>query len=169
MADLGIKRKRTVNPRLLDDDNMSSDAIKRRKLEALKTTSQIQHEVGTSHASHPATQSIGRWASVETVHDDEDTACHNAGSPKNSSTILESANDNNNIPDTTQLRGTDGLRVDRQEPETEEQAETDDDELSKSKFKNTILTMTYSYYYFQHVCKRIGDRKFTPSFSPTSK
>lgn len=138
--DVGNKRKRTINPRILDDNNMSSDAIKRRKLEALKSTSQStsqsQHEIGTSHASQPATQSTGRQASVETVHDDEDTACRNAGSPKNSSTILESANDDDDTSG-TQPEGTGGPQVDRQEPETEEQAETDEDELSKSKFKNT--------------------------------
>lgn len=138
--DLGIKRKRTVNPRLLDDDNMSSDAIKRRKLAALKSSSRTQHEISGVSTSQPTTQSTtqstSRRASVETVHDDEDTACHNAGSPKNSSTILESANDDDDISG-TQLGETDGLRVDRQEPETEEQAETDEDELSKLKFKTT--------------------------------
>jgi hypothetical protein len=105
--DLGIKRKHTVDPRLLDDDNMSSDAIKHPKLEALKSSSRTQHEISGVGTSQPTTQSTSRRASVETVHDDEDMACHNAP------------------------------RVDRQEPETEEQAETDANELSKLKFKKT--------------------------------
>jgi hypothetical protein len=46
--DLAIKRKQTVNPKLLDNDNMSIDAIKRCKVEATKTTTQTQPKPSTN-------------------------------------------------------------------------------------------------------------------------
>jgi hypothetical protein len=37
-SSLSAKRKRTINPKLLDDNNMSLDAIKRRKMELSSST-----------------------------------------------------------------------------------------------------------------------------------
>jgi hypothetical protein len=139
---LPTKRKRTINPKLLDDDNVSSDAVKRRKVEALKSTTRAQIS-GTSatsqfssrpQSSQPTTQSkpSSRQASVEAVHDDNNTTCHNAGIPRNPSTILESVDDDNNDMYVAQ-HATGAQRVGGEETEPEEQAETDDDELGKSR------------------------------------
>jgi len=121
---LPTKRKCTINPKLLDDDNVSSDTVKRRKVEALKSTTRAQISTSATsqsssrpQSSQPTTQSkpSSRQASVEAVHDDNDTTCHNAGIPRNPSTILESVDDEG------------------EETEPKEQAETDDDELGKSR------------------------------------
>ncbi len=114
------KRKRTINPKLLDDDNVSHDAIKRRKLEALK--SGLRTQISTSQSSNNTSQksSTSRHASVEAVVDDEINDRHNAGSPKNPNTILELADDDDEI------RVTDAKRTaeeKRKEEETEDEPE----------------------------------------------
>ena len=117
--DLPNKRKRTVNPKLLDNDNMSLDAIKRRKVEATKTVTQTQPKPSTS-----------RQASVEVVNDDNDISCHNSGTPTNPNTILESAN--NDDADVIYVAPSQAAaQAERKEAETEEEPEeTDEDELS---------------------------------------
>jgi hypothetical protein len=127
-----------VNPRLLNDDNMSSDAIKRRKIEASKSTTKIQITSQSLHKSSPTTQSkptTARQASVEAIHDDNNNTCHNAGSPKNPSTILESVDDDEDIYVTQPA--IDAHQVEGLESETEESAETNEEELGKSPFVNT--------------------------------
>jgi len=129
-----------VNPRLLDDDNMSSDAIKRRKIEASKSTARIQMTSQSLHGSSPATQpkpTTARQASVEAVHDDDNSTCHNAGSPKNPSTILESIYDDEDIYVTQPAMDADQVAETEEPAETKEPAETNEEELSKSPFVNT--------------------------------
>jgi hypothetical protein len=128
------KRKRTINPKLLDDDNMSHDAIKRRKLEASKSVprTQISTSQPSNNISNSTTQpksSTSRRASVEAVEDDEVINRRNAGTPKNPNTILESADDDDDIY-VTDAKGTPEEK--RKEVETEDEPEeTDEDELSK--------------------------------------
>ena len=149
--DVPNKRKRKVNPKLLDDDNVSSDAVKRRKVEALKSTTRAQISTSATaqsssrpQSSQPTAQSIpstSRQASVEAVHDEGDITCYNAGTPRNSSTILESVDDNDDDIYEAQ-HATDAQQV--KEKETEELAETDDDELGKTSFR-TLLTTEYIF------------------------
>jgi hypothetical protein len=81
--DLPAKRKCTTNPKLLDDDNVSQDAIKRRKKES---------EVASSSKTNLSRTSTCQ-ASVETVADEDDITCRNAGQPKNRNVIIESTDD----------------------------------------------------------------------------
>ena len=87
MPDIQNKRKWIVNPKLLDSDNMSINAIKHCKVEAMKTVTQPQTQ------PKPFTS---QWVSVEVVKDN-DMCCHNAGTPTNPNIILESANDEDGI------------------------------------------------------------------------
>ena len=77
---LPTKRKRTLNPKLISEDNVHHDAVKRRQ--ALQ-----------SHKTSGATSRSSRRASVEAVDDPEDRALRNAGPPKNPNSILEATND----------------------------------------------------------------------------
>lgn len=123
------KRKRTINPKLLDDDNMSHDAIKRRKLEASK--SGLRTQISTSQSSNNTSQksSTSRRASVEAVVDDEINDRRNARSPKNPNTILELADEDDEIS-VTDAKHT--AEEKRKGVETEDEPEeTDEDELSK--------------------------------------
>jgi hypothetical protein len=145
---LPTKRKSTINPKLLDDNNVSSDAVKRRKVEALKATTQSQISTSATsqsssrpQSSQPTTQPkpSSRQASVEAVHDDNDITCHNAGIPRNPSTILESVDDDNDDMYVAQ-HATGAQQVGGEETEPEEQAETDDDELGKSRLRKLPTT-----------------------------
>lgn len=137
MSDLPQKRKRTINPRLLDDDNVSIDAIKRRKA-ASKSATQTTQASNSSNNPLPMqvmqqTPSASRRASVEAV-DDNAEVCLNAGSPKNGDTILESVDDDDddNGIDISQLKGKDAERTESKDTDTEDEPEeTDEDELSK--------------------------------------
>ena len=84
------KWKHTVNPKLLDDDNVSNDAIKCHKLKALKAKSvtQISAPQALSNVSH-SNSSTSRHASVKAVDDNENIHLPNAGSSKNTNTIIE--------------------------------------------------------------------------------
>src|SRR5258705_4035836 len=137
MPDIPDKRKRKVNPKLLDNDNMSIDAIKRRKVEATKTVKQPQTK------QKPSTS---RRVSVEVVEDD-DIGCHNAGTPTNPNTILESANDDDDDGIyVTASAGQAAERAKTKEAETEEELEeTDEDELGMAIFdRRRKLTLTTS-------------------------
>lgn len=124
--DLAIKRKQTVNPKLLDNDNMSIDAIKRRKVEATKTTTQTQPKPSTN-----------RQVSIEVVNDVDDIICRNAGITTNPNTILESANDDDNNIYAAPSQAAE--QPERKEAETEEEPEeTDEDELGMVVFDNVI-------------------------------
>jgi len=152
------KRKRTINPRLLNDNNVSSDAIKRRKLEALKSNLAMgQASSGSSstqQASVAATSSTNtvedlsfptpsvppstRQASVEIVDDDEDHLRRNAGAPKNPDTILESVDDDDDMDFTPLVSRKDQAAKKKQTEVVEESTEkepskkeTDNEELGK--------------------------------------
>jgi hypothetical protein len=107
---------------------VSHDAIKRRKLEALKSVLQISTSQALSNVSH-SNFSTSRRASVEAVDDNENI--HNAGTPKNPNTIIESVDDDGDDIYVTDTHGT--VREKGKEAETEEEPEeTDEEELSKS-------------------------------------
>jgi len=149
------KRKRIINPRLLDDDNMSSDAIKRRKLEVVKSamgqassgsssqpsvaaTTSSTNTVGDFSSTTPSVLPSTCQASVEIVDDDEDHFRCNAGAPKNLDTILESVDDDDNMDFTHHVPRKDRAAKKKQtefvEGSTEKEPrkkETDDEELGK--------------------------------------
>ena len=80
--ELPAKRKRTLNPKITDKNNVHEDTIKRRKL------------AQPAHPTQPTTSSAKQRScqpSVEEV-DDEDHTSHNAGQPRNPNAILEAAN-----------------------------------------------------------------------------
>lgn len=150
------KRKRTINPKLLDDDNMSSDAIKRRKLEAVKSamgqassgsssqpsvaaTTSSTNTMGDFSLTTPSVPPSTHQASVEIV-DDEDQFHPNVGAPKNPDTILESVDDDDddNMDFTPLVPRKDRAAKKKQteivEETTEKEAskkETDEEELGK--------------------------------------
>jgi hypothetical protein len=155
--DLRTKRKRTINPKLLDNDNMSSDAVKRRKLEALKfnqtsgplasssqsiaaTTSSPEpgaHLSSTAPSAPSTSAPSTRQASVETVEDDHDHFRPNAGTPKNPETILESVHDDDDTEFTPLVaRKREAKKkqtgvVDESSDKEPGKKETDDEELGK--------------------------------------
>jgi len=85
------KRKRTTNPKLLDDNNMSLEAIKRRKLES--------STVPAASTSKSSSAKPNRQASVEAIADEDDMRGRNAGHPKNPRLILESVDDDDDDDD----------------------------------------------------------------------
>ena len=138
---LPAKRKRTTNPKLLDNDNMSLDAIKRRKLESLTllaaSTSNLETTVSAQSSRNPS-----RQASVEAIADEDDMPRRNAGPPRNPRFILESTDDDDKesthpTPKKTQTHKT--KTPDRAANKAEScegenpKAESDDEELSKSR------------------------------------
>jgi hypothetical protein len=77
---LPSKRKRTLNPKLISEDNVHEDAVKRRQAQF--------------HSKTPGTTSLSsRQASVEAVDEPEDHIRRNAGHPKNPNSILEGTDD----------------------------------------------------------------------------
>jgi hypothetical protein len=90
---------------------------------------------------------------VEAIEDDVDITCHNAGTPKNPKSILESVGDDDNDDDDDiyVIKATKGtVRNKRKEKEieeelakkweeTEEPEETDEDELGKHKLDSYLL------------------------------
>ena len=147
-TDLPAKKKRSTNPKLLDNDNMSLDAINRRKLESstlsaastsnLKTTS-----VQSSRASSSTNPS--QQASVEAVGDEDDGVRRNAGRPKNPRFILESTDDDDEesthpAPEKTRTHKTKTPNHAENKVESREgpaggnsEEESDDEELSESR------------------------------------
>ena len=129
------KRKRTTNPKLLDDNNMSLEAIKRRKLES--------STVPAASTSKSSSAKPNRQASVEAIADEDDMRGRNAGHPKNPRLILESVDDNNNddesthpAPKKTQTQKKKTHHRDEKKAESCEEEnqkdESDDEELSES-------------------------------------
>ena len=93
-SDLPAKRKRTTNPKLLDDDNVSQDAIKCQKMQA--TSSLMIASTSNPDTASSSKQKSSRTscqASVETVVDENDITCHNAEQPKNPNVIIESTDE----------------------------------------------------------------------------
>jgi len=145
------KRKRTMNPKLLDVDNMSEEAIKHRTLAASKS-SHINHPPGEPPGSKASTsasslnnrpaqspfinssKASSRQASVENLDDKDDIICHNAGRPKNSKHILESTDDEDDIQQ-DQAPGPEQKKRQKKSttPEADEKQESDGEELGKPK------------------------------------
>jgi hypothetical protein len=72
----------TINPKLLDEDNVSTDALKRRKLTASKSVTQSTQSSNDTSPSARVTPSTSQQASIEVVDDDDDAGGHNAGAQK---------------------------------------------------------------------------------------
>jgi hypothetical protein len=136
--ELPAKQRRTTNPKLLDSDNISLDAIKWRKVEA-----STQSTTGTSKSSSVQLSESGsstkrsRQASVETVADKDDISHRNAGWPKNPNIILESTedeDDENTTPPKAPKIGTHKKQTTDSDIDNCEREESDDDEeeLGKS-------------------------------------
>ncbi len=133
--ELPAKRKRTTNPKLLDSDNISLDAIKRRKVEASKFST--HSTTGASKSSSVQLSESSRQASVETVADKDDISRRNARRPKNPNVILESTEDEDdeyetppNAPKTgTHKKQTTDVGIDNCE---REESDDDEEELGKS-------------------------------------
>jgi hypothetical protein len=96
-TDLPAKWRHTTNPRFLDDDNISPDAIKRRKLEASKSSNlESILSAKSSKISSEISRKSSCQASVESIADDSDYSRNNAGPPKNPRLILESSEEEDN-------------------------------------------------------------------------
>jgi len=140
------KRKRTVNSKLLDSDNMLGEAIKHRKLAASETShppgrtsgSKASTSASTNLNTRPAQPSYtnsskasSRQASVENLDDEEDILCHNAGRPRNSNHVLESTDDEDELQ---QDRTSTKEQKKPTTPEADEgEQESDSEELGKPK------------------------------------
>ena len=139
MPDLQLptKRKRTINLKLLDDNNVSTDAFKHCKLAALKSVTQHTQSSNNASSSAQVTPSTSQQASIEVVVDDGGAGGHNARSPKNADTILESVNDEgNDAINATQQKGKGAERAERKDIEMEDEPEeTDEDKLSKLRLR----------------------------------
>jgi len=98
------KRKRTTNPKLLDGNNMSLDAIRQRKLESSSlpaaSTSNLETTVSAQSSRASYSTNPSRQASVEDIADEDDVVRLNAGQPKNSRFILESTDNEDKDEDT---------------------------------------------------------------------
>lgn len=176
--DLPTKRKRTTNPKLLDNDNMSRDAVKRRKIEALKfnqtlgplasssqsiaaTTSSTNtgaHLSSTAPSAPSTSAPSTRQASVEIV-DNDDHFHPNTGTPKNPDTILESVHyddDTDFTPLVARKRETKKKQtevVDKSSDKEPGKKETDDEELGKL---NLLLPYKASNLFSRTSAKRLA-------------
>ena len=81
MPDLPTKRKRTINPRLLDDNNVSTDAIECRKVVASTSVTQPGQSSNDTTSSTRVAPSTSRQASVEAVDDDDARYCNAGDAP----------------------------------------------------------------------------------------
>jgi hypothetical protein len=146
-ADLPAKRKWMTNPKLLDNDNVSLDAIKRRKLESLSSTlptastSNLETTLSAQPSRTSSSTNSSQQASVETVADEDDMPRRNAGQPKNPRFILESTDDDDEdsthpAPKKTQTHKEKTLNCAENNVESSEKEipneESDDEELSES-------------------------------------
>jgi len=95
--DLQAKQKRTINPRLLNEDNISKDAIKCRKMEVTSSSLTISNPDTALSSKKKLSRTSAPQASVETVADEDDITCHKAGQPKNRNVIIESTEDEGEI------------------------------------------------------------------------
>ena len=85
--ELPQKRKRFLNAKLIPEDNVHEDAVKRRKLIAQPPSSQ---------STQPTAKLIPHRscsASVEAVDDEDYLSRQNAGRPRDPNTIIESVYD----------------------------------------------------------------------------
>ena len=110
-SSLLAKRKQTINPKLLNDDNMSLDAIKQWKM-ALSSSALPPSLLATStskssnlysktspQSSKSSSTTPSQQASIETVANEDDMSCRNAGWPKNLRFILKSMDDDDDDDD----------------------------------------------------------------------
>ena len=115
------KRKGITNPKLLDGNNMSLDAIRQRKLESSSlpaaSTSNLETTVSAQSSRASSSTNPSRQASVEDIADEDDVVHLNVRQPKNSRFILESTDDEDE--DT--------------HPAPKKTEESDDEELSESR------------------------------------
>ncbi len=86
-SELPQKRNHTLNAKLISKDNVHQDAIKHRKLMAKSTSSQLT-QLTAKLMLHRSCS-----ASVEVVDDQDNLYHHNAGTPRDPNTILESVYD----------------------------------------------------------------------------
>jgi hypothetical protein len=166
------KRKHKINPKLLNDNNVLSDAVPAPQSRSLEicyssptSTSATTQSSSRPQSSQPTTQSIpstSRQASVEAVHDEDDIACCNAGTPRNSSTILESVDDNDDNIYVAQ-HATDAQQV--KEKETEEQLRQMMMSLVSLVFECYSLQNIYLCTVSSAVAKGLAFKRFTHSFS----
>jgi len=134
--DLAAKRKRTTNPKLLDTDNISLDAIKRRKLE-LSNSSTQSSTTGTSKSSSVQLSESGSSTkhshqASETVADKDDTSHRNAGQPKDPE-ATEDKDDEIMTPVTPPKSSKTGTQTNSDEENCEKEgSDNDEEELGKS-------------------------------------
>lgn len=146
------------------------NAIKRRKMEASKTSSLTTASTSKSlnlDTTMSSKTSSPCQASVETVADEDNTACNNAGQPTNPNIIIESTDEEDDIysQHTAKKAPTKKKKPAKKAPETCDdetpKEELDEEELGKS------LELTCNeptLIILQPVCKRIGNRKYMPFF-----
>lgn len=92
-SDLGLpaKRKRTLNPKLTDDNNVHADAVKKRRLQhegSGKPTKQTTAQKKKKSSIQPSVN-VNRSPSIEEVEDEDTPLQRNAGPPKNPNAIIE--------------------------------------------------------------------------------
>jgi hypothetical protein len=137
-------RKRTLNPKLLDENNLDRDAVKKRKLladqlQSATAPSQANIAEGPSQPQKPAQfgkSTSSRQPTLEVIGDQDDATCHNAGKPRNSNVILEAADgSDDDLPSI--MRDSPSPVVDgNTSPDEEEEPskETDEEELGQLDF-----------------------------------
>lgn len=152
-AELPAKRKRILNHRLTDKNNIHEDAVKRRKTDSgelpkiskkpikksSQSTAQKQKHSPTASQKPPSRQS-----SIEVVEDEDDHIQCNAGPPRNPDSILEAANGGNdsfflNLAAAEKAAGGKKARVDAAEVDAEaiEIGDDSDEEDGDSKHEET--------------------------------
>ncbi len=176
--DLPTKRKRTINPKLLHNDNMSSDAVKRQKLEALKFNQTLGPLASSSQSiaattsstdtgahlsltapSAPSTSAPSTCQASVKIVDDDDHFRPNAGTPKNPDTILESVHyddDTDFTPLVARKREAKKKQtevVDESLDKEPGKKETDDEELGKL---NLLLPYKASNLFSRTSAKRLA-------------
>jgi len=137
-------RKRTLNPKLLDENNLSRDAVKKRKhladqLQSATAPSQANIAEGLSQPQKPAQfgKSIGRrQPTVEVIRDQDETTRYNAGQPKNSNFILEAADGSDDDVPSILRDSPSPVAEGNTSPNKEEEPskETDEEELGQLDF-----------------------------------
>ena len=177
--DLPTKRKRTINPKLLNNDNMSSDAVKRQKLEALKLN-QTLGPLASSSQSIAATTSLTDTgahlsliapsasstsapstcqASIKIIDNDTDHFHPNEETPKNLDAILESIHDNDDTDFTPLVARKQEAKnkqtevVDKSSDKVPSKKETNDEELGKL---NLLLPYKASNLFSRTSAKRLA-------------
>ena len=127
---LPAKRKRTLAPKITDQDNIDKDAVKRRKQAQPAQPKNVAKPTESTHTTASTSKSqqqsargpSNRQPSVEEIDDDEANPHHNAGPPRNPNAILERS-DGSDDPDETDKE------CEREDEGSALQEETDEEEL----------------------------------------